>query len=211
LKYRSFFKEKNNLTIKILWKNCIVIYTKKINFLYRDIIARIKPWIERDEIIVILGAREVGKTSLLLYLKDEIEKKGEKTFFIDLEDLDLRAYLDTPRYLLSYLEALGWRKGERAYLFLDELHYVRNASSILKYIHDHYKEIKIIATGSSSFRLKFKLKEPLTGRKVIFTLFTLSFLEYLNFTGKDELKKILEESKGNPIPEPFISRLFSAY
>jgi predicted AAA+ superfamily ATPase len=56
------------------------MYTKKINFLYRDIIARIKPWIERDEIIVILGAREVGKTSLLLYLKDEIEKKGEKTF-----------------------------------------------------------------------------------------------------------------------------------
>jgi predicted AAA+ superfamily ATPase len=80
LKYRSFFKEKNNLTIKILWKNCIVIYTKKINFLYRDLIARIKPWIERDEIIVILGARQVGKTSLLLYLKDEIEKKGEKTF-----------------------------------------------------------------------------------------------------------------------------------
>jgi len=187
------------------------MYTKKTNFLYRNIIARIKPWIERDEIIVILGARQVGKTSLLHYLKDEIEKKAEKTFFIDLEDLDLRAYLDTPRHLLSYLEALGWRKGERAYLFLDELHYMRNASSILKYIHDHYKEIKVIATGSSSLRLKFKLEEPLTGRKVVFTLFTLSFPEYLHFTGKDELKKILEESKGNPIPEPFISRLFSAY
>ncbi|MEW6456442.1 MAG: ATP-binding protein [Acidobacteriota bacterium] len=179
--------------------------------MYRNIVKKLNSWLDRDEIIVILGARQVGKTSLLHYLQEKLDAEGEKTYFLDLEDIELRSYIKSVRNLISFLEALGWRKGQRAYIFLDEIHYIEDISSILKYTHDHYPELKLIATGSSSLKLKFKMGEPLTGRKVVFDLHPLSFSEFLYFSGKQEFKEILDNSQGRKIPEPLISHILAAY
>ncbi|MDH5186923.1 MAG: AAA family ATPase, partial [candidate division WOR-3 bacterium] len=188
-----------------------MLYQKSDNFLYRDIVKKLESWLIRDEVMVILGARQVGKTSLLFYLKNNLEAEGKKTYFIDLEDIELRASIKSARNLISFLETLGWRKGEKTFVLLDEIHYIENITSILKYLHDHYPELKFIVTGSSSLRLKFKMAEPLTGRKVIFSLFPLSFREFLRFSGKEQLKDVLARTEGNPITEPFLSQVAAAY
>lgn len=185
--------------------------TNSSNFLYRDIVKKLEKWIERDEIIVILGARQVGKTSLLRLIQAHLESSGKKTYFIDLEDIEIRNALVSARDIVSYLTSLGWNKGERVFLFLDEIHYMENCASTLKYLHDHYPEIKCLVTGSSSLRLRFKMAEPLTGRKVVFTLYPLSFEEFLEFSGKHELSEIIKRKKSEPIPEPFFSQINEAY
>jgi len=187
--------------------------SKSLNFLYRDIIKKIDKWLERDEIIVILGARQVGKTSVLRLLQTELESAGKETYFIDLEDIEIRNALKTVRDVISYLNAMGWRKEskETTYVFLDEIHYMENCTSILKYLHDHYPRLKFIVSGSSSLKLKLKMAEPLTGRKVVFILYPLSFLEFLEFTSRLELLRIIKQYKSKPIPEPFLSQINSAY
>jgi len=187
--------------------------SKSLNFLYRDIIKKIDKWLERDEIIVILGARQVGKTSVLRLLQTELVSAGKKTYFIDLEDIEIRNALKTVRNVISYLTAMGWRKEDKeiTYVFLDEIHYMENCTSILKYIHDHYPRLKFIVSGSSSLKLKFQMAEPLTGRKVVFILYPLSFLEFLEFTNRVELSRIIKQYKSKPIPEPFLSQINSAY
>jgi len=187
--------------------------SKSLNFLYRDIIKKIDKWLERDEIIVILGARQVGKTSILRLLQTELKSAGKETYFIDLEDIEIRNALKTVRDVISYLNAMGWRKDgkETTYVFLDEIHYMENCTSILKYLHDHYPRLKFIVSGSSSLKLKFQMAEPLTGRKVVFILYPLSFLEYLEFTSRLELLRIIKQYKSKPIPEPFLSQINSAY
>lgn len=185
--------------------------SKSTNLLPRQVVKKLKNWIDRDEIIVIYGARQVGKTSLLRLLQKDLDAQGKKTIFIDLEDIELRTALKTSRTLISYLEALGWIRGERLYVFLDEIHYMENAPSVLKYVHDHYPELKFIITGSSSLKLKFKMGEPLTGRKVVFVLYPLSFFEFLNFTGKTELMEVLSRFGPKPIPEPLLTQITAVY
>jgi len=185
--------------------------TKSSDILYREIVKKLNNWLDRDEIIVVLGARQVGKSSLLRYLQGNLDKEGKQTFFLDLEDIDLRKSLLTARQVLSYLEALGWNTKHPAFLFFDEIHYMQNFPSILKYLHDHQPGLKCIVTGSSSLKLKFKMGEPLTGRKAVFTLFPLSFMEYLNFSGKKELHDAIERTKQRPVPEPLFFQVNGAY
>ncbi|MCD6219818.1 ATP-binding protein [Candidatus Calescamantes bacterium] len=186
------------------------MYTKIDNLLPRELLRGIEPFIERDEIVVILGARQVGKTCLLRYIQRRLKEDGKSTFFMDLEDIELRGAIKSAQDLLSHLRAMGYGGG-RAYVFLDEVHYMQNATSILKYLHDHHPELKFFVTGSSSLKLRFKLGEPLTGRKIIFNLYPLSFEEYLAFSGNEELKKALTTFKDEKIPEPFLKRISKTY
>jgi len=186
------------------------MYTKIDNLLPRELLEGIETFVERDEIVVILGARQVGKTCLLRYIQKKLKGEGKFTFFIDLEDIELRGAIKSAQDLLSHLRARGY-EGGRAYVFLDEVHYMQNATSILKYLHDHHPELKFFVTGSSSLKLRFKLGEPLTGRKIIFNLYPLSFEEYLVFSGDEELKQALTTFKDKKIPEPFLTRISKAY
>jgi len=184
---------------------------KSSNFLYREVVKKLKPFMERDEIIVVFGARQVGKTSLLRYLEERLREEGKRTYFIDLEDIELRESIKSAQGLIVHLKALGFKPKERSYIFLDEFHYMKNATSILKYLHDHYPELKFIVTGSSSLKLKFRMEESLTGRKAVFLLYPLSFQEFLTFSGREELKSVLERFQTRPLPEPFSSQLLKVY
>jgi predicted AAA+ superfamily ATPase len=151
----------------------------------RDIIDEIGHYLHTDEIIVLHGARQVGKTSIMLYLQDQIKREGFTTFFIDLEDSRLVRMLDggIDEFRKHLREEGILKDGEqkKAIVFIDEIQYLANPSEFLKLAADHHKDIKLIVSGSSSFAIKSKFKDSLAGRTVDFEIFNLSFSEFLAF------------------------------
>lgn len=148
----------------------------------RKIFDEIIKYLYSKNIIVIHGARQVGKTYLLYYLKKYLERKKQKCFYFDLEDwriLDvLNQGLDS---FLSFLKAEGADFSNKNYVFIDEIQYLDNPSSFLKLVYDHVKNIQLIVSGSSSFEIKSKFKDSLVGRTVDFELYPLDFEEFLSF------------------------------
>ncbi len=134
----------------------------------RDLILTINYWLEKSEIIILYGARQVGKTTLLKELL-----KGKKMAIIFNCELPTVAEVLESKDL-SQIRALF---EDNAIVALDEAQKVMDIGSILKLIHDEMPQYKIIATGSSSFDLANKVSEPLTGRNIKFRLYPLSLNE----------------------------------
>jgi len=153
--------------------------------LKRDIVDKVVPYLPTDDVIVFHGSRQVGKTSLLIYLQNMLQKEGKKTFYIDLEDSRYVRIIDEGvESFLRLLEENGLdigRTEKKIYVFLDEIQYLLNPSSFLKLISDHTKSVKLIVTGSSSFAIKEKFRDSLVGRTINFELSPLSFQEFLVF------------------------------
>ncbi len=152
----------------------------------RSIFSKILEHLKEPEITVILGARQIGKTTLLSELKNYLianqisKEKNILMFNLDfISDLEL---FKSQAELFSYLKARI--SEEKLYVFVDEAQRVENAGLFFKGLYDKKLPVKFILTGSSSFELKSKITESLTGRKIIFTVFPFSFYEYL--LSKDE-------------------------
>ena len=154
-----------------------------MKLLEREIIKEIRRFIDSEDVIVLHGARQVGKTSVMKFLQDELERQKHNTLFIDLEDLRFVKLLDAgPLALINYLTEKNLLKKAPLYLFLDEIQYLKNPSNFLKLMRDHYAgKIKLFVSGSSSFEIKSKFKETLVGRTLNFELYPLSFKEFLFF------------------------------
>ena len=140
----------------------------------------------RDESVIVLhGARQVGKTSILYYLRDGLINEGERICYLDLEDSRYLKILDAGvdqfiRYLAE--EGLVGVAGQRKlFVLIDEIQYMTDPSSFLKLVADHHRYLKLIVSGSSSFAIKDKFRDSLVGRTVNFEIFPLSFLEMLTF------------------------------
>jgi len=175
----------------------------------RDIADEIIKYISTDNIIVLHGARQVGKTFLLYWLQNYLKEKKEDSYYIDLEDSRFTRILDAGvDEFIQHLQEEGraLKKNKKLFVFIDEIQYLSNPSSFLKLVADHHKNIKLIVSGSSSFEIKNKFKDSLVGRTVNFDIFNLSFKEFLFFkkyffnvkqslTAKktDELKKLFKE------------------
>lgn len=144
----------------------------------REIYAKIKPVISSAEAIIITGMRRTGKTTLLRYIWNSV--KSENKIFLDLENPANQKYFEEKNYdkIVDNLRFLGLNATQKSYVFLDEIQFVRNIPSVVKYLIDHYK-IKFFLSGSASFYLKNLFSESLAGRKYIFELFPLSFSEFL--------------------------------
>lgn len=153
----------------------------------RDAVDEITPWLETGEILVLHGARQVGKTSILYYLKDQLTASGKPVYYIDLEDSRYLRILDAGvDEFLRHLAEQGYNVGteqERLYVFIDEIQYLANPSSFLKLVADHHRGIKLIVSGSSSFAIREKFSDSLVGRTINFEIFPLSFREFLRFRG----------------------------
>jgi len=149
----------------------------------RDLYKEIKPYFNSKEAIVITGMRRVGKTTLLNSIYEEIG--SDNKLVLDLENTLNRKYFEEEDYerIRLNLEVLGINFGKTAYLFFDEIQFVKNLPSVVKYLSDHY-EIKFFLTGSGSFYLKNLFSESLAGRKYIFELFPLNFKEFLRLKGE---------------------------
>jgi uncharacterized protein len=149
----------------------------------RDLYRRIRPHLDSQEAIVITGMRRTGKTTLLRFLYEKIN--SDNKLFLDLENILNRKYFEEEDYerVRANLEVLGLNFKEKAYAFLDEIQFVKNMPSVVKYLSDHYK-VKFFLTGSGSFYLKNLFSESLSGRKYIFELFPFSFREFLRLKGE---------------------------
>ena len=136
-----------------------------------------------SEAVVITGMRRTGKTTLLRFIYDKINSPNK--LFIDLENTLNRKYFEEEDYerIRLNFEVLGLNFKKKTYLFLDEIQFVKNVPSIIKYLEDHYR-VKFFLTGSGSFYLKNLFSESLAGRKYIFELFPLSFKEFLRLKGE---------------------------
>ncbi len=152
---------------------------------------RLKDSINTPQISLLIGARQVGKTTLIRQLQDELISKGKNVAFINLENKKFRKMLDeTPENIFQLIPPL--QEKTRLYLFIDEVQYLEDPSNFLKYLYDEYREqLKFIVTGSSSFYIDQKFKDSLAGRKRIFEIPTLSFKEMLLFKDRKDLVNTL--------------------
>lgn len=158
---------------------------EQIHIIKRTVIEEINKYLYTNDIIVLHGARQVGKTTILYYLQESLEAEGKVTYFIDLEDSRYVSILDSgvEEFIKLLMEEGVLTKKQRVFIFIDEIQYLSNPSQFLKLIADHHKHIKLIISGSSSFAIKTKFKDSLAGRTVNFEIFNLSFSEFLAFRG----------------------------
>lgn len=151
----------------------------------RQIIQEIQTYLNDNSVIVLHGARQVGKTSILYYLRETLTDKGERSCYFDLEDSRYLKILDSGvDPFVRYLTEHGFIPANpvgRLYVFIDEVQYMADPSPFLKLIADHHRYLKLIVSGSSSFAIKDKFKDSLVGRTVNFEIFPLSFREMLTF------------------------------
>lgn len=137
----------------------------------------------KNKIIIIYGARQVGKTTLV----KEIQKKYLDSNYFNCDEPDIReALIDkTSTELKPFL-------GNKKLIIIDEAQRVKNIGLTLKLIIDNFPDYQIIATGSSSFDLSNKISEPLTGRKIEFYLYPLSLEELKSIYSDLETDRLVE-------------------
>lgn len=123
--------------------------------------------------IIVVGARQVGKTTLLKEIL-----KDKEYLFLDADDPSTRSLLQRPT-----TEQLRTILGECKYVFLDEAQRIAGIGLTLKIITDQFKDVRLFVSGSSSFDLGNALNEQLTGRKWEYELFPISWEEYENLIG----------------------------
>lgn len=159
----------------------------------REIFDQIKKHFDNNLAVVITGIRRSGKTSLLKYIFESISSKNK--IFIDLENPLNQLIFKEKNYetIKENLKKQGVNFDKKAYLFLDEVQYLKNLPSIVKYFVDHYQS-KFFLTGSASFYLKNLFSESLVGRKIIFDLYPLNFKEFLVFKEKKLIKPDFSQS-----------------
>lgn len=154
----------------------------------RDLTKKLEGYLNQDEVLLIIGARQAGKTTVLYQIMDILKKQNQPAYFLSLEDPDYLSLINQSPKNIFKIYPLDLNK--KNFIFIDEIQYLNNPSNFLKYIFDEYKsKIKIIAAGSSAFYLDRKFKDSLAGRKRLFYLYTFSFKEFLRFKKEDQLSQ----------------------
>lgn len=148
----------------------------------RSLFAALRSGLTDSRIQVITGMRRVGKTTAVRWLLDQVP--SDNKIYFDLERLDQREVFQEKNYeiVVEYFRNRGLDLAKPMTVAIDEIQYVSNLPSVIKYLYDQYS-IKFILTGSSSFYLKNQFTESLAGRKMIYEMFPLSFGEFLDFRG----------------------------
>lgn len=135
--------------------------------------------------LIIYGPRRIGKTTLL---NDYLNKTKYKYLLDTGDNVETRQIFELPDFkkIIDYA-------AKYELIAIDEAQLIPNIGSGLKILIDYVPNIKVIATGSSSFDLANQVGEPLTGRKIIINLYPILQLELLSIFNKYELKKNLHD------------------
>lgn len=145
----------------------------------------IKNHLKAKEISIIIGPRQVGKTTLMMELLNSLKDDGKKVLFLNLDYEGDKRFFENQDLLLSKIKL---EIGTEGYVFIDEIQRKENAGLFLKGIYDLDLSYKFILSGSGSLELKEKIQESLTGRKRLFELLPVTFKEFVNF--KTEYKYV---------------------
>lgn len=155
--------------------------------------------LDKKHFEIIQGPRQSGKTTVLKQVMAHLKQEGLPCTYIDLEDPTIRAQVDEhPEKLLQFTD-FDQTAETRYFICIDEVQYASQPSHLLKYLYDHHHpKLKVIATGSSSFYIDNKFTDSLVGRKRLIKTGTLSFAEFLQFSGKEELHAEFTAMQSNP-------------
>lgn len=150
----------------------------------RELSTRISGKIFQGKAIVIIGARQVGKTTLLKHL----EQPADNILWMNADEMEIQM-------LMQNISVEKFRSliGKHSVVIIDEAQRIQNIGLKAKLITDNFPDVQLFLTGSSSLDLANKVNEPLTGRKWEYTLFPLSFAELAAHHG------MLQEYKKLPI------------
>lgn len=141
-----------------------------MKYLVRDLSKNIIKKLQSNKVVIVFGARRVGKTVLV---EELLEKINEPVLSLNGEDINVHDKLAI-RSVENYKQLLGSYK----FLYIDEAQKIPEIGLKLKLMIDEIEDLKIIISGSSSFDIYKDAGEPLTGRKYSFKLFALSENEY---------------------------------
>jgi len=157
-----------------------------------------------QKVILVLGARQVGKTTLVKNIERKLEDERKKVLYLncDLAE-DNTAVNTTSKAVLERLLVLS----PVDFLIIDEAQRLDNPGLTLKIIHDNFPEVRVLATGSSSFDLKNKLSDPLTGRYLDFTLYPFSFTEVLGYNESPN-EVLLKNQADELLPQAMLYGLY---
>lgn len=150
----------------------------------RHLKRNIEKYLFQKKTIILYGARQTGKTTLMEQI---LEPYRQETLFLNGDDADTREMFTNPN-ATQLIPIIGNSK----IVLLDEAQRIPETGLALKIIHDNFKNVQLIATGSSSFDLANKINEPLTGRKFEFILYPLSFSEMVDHHGFLTERRLLE-------------------
>ena len=151
--------------------------------IYRLLEKNIQKRINSGKAIVLLGARQTGKTTLL----EKTAKETGDYLLLDCDDLLVREKLET-----ANTETLRQIIGKHKTVFIDEAQRVKNIGLSLKIIVDRIKNVRLLVSGSSALELANEINEPLTGRKWEFMLYPVSWQEYSEYAGYLKSQQQLE-------------------
>ena len=154
-------------------------------YVNRRVEGPIKASLFKGKVIILYGARQVGKTTLV---KKIAEQTGEAYGYLNCDELDVLSSLQNA----DNSETLNQIIGHNRLVIIDEAQRVKNIGLKLKLMVDNFPDKQIIATGSSAFDLANQVNEPLTGRSFEFWLFPFSVDEIFNSDQKIPADRKLE-------------------
>lgn len=145
----------------------------------RKLFQALENHLDQKEITFIVGPRQAGKTTLMMLLKNHLEKEAKKTVFLNLDvETDKKFFISQEQLLRKIALEIGEGQG---FVFIDEIQRKEDAGVFLKGLYDMNLPYKFIVSGSGSVELKEHIHESLAGRKQMFELTTLTFEEFVGF------------------------------
>ncbi len=180
----------------------------------RKIVNEILKYLYEKEVIILYGARQVGKTSILYWLKNYFREEKEQVYYLDLEERRYLGILNQgPENLKKLLIEEGFDLNKKIFVLIDEIQYLDNPTNFLKLISDHHSKLKLIVSGSSTLEIRRKMEKALVGRTIVFEVFGLSFEEFLIFKKyQKRMEPVLTKLKEEELKELFTEFiLFGSY
>ncbi|MBI2259930.1 MAG: ATP-binding protein [Flavobacteriia bacterium] len=186
-----------------------------MKFIERSLEKIIKKYLKPNKVVILLGARRVGKTELIKHILKDVK---EKTMLLNGEDQDVHLILEN-RSIRNYKQILGDNK----LLVIDEAQAIPEIGLKLKLMVDSIDGLKIIVTGSSVFDLNNQLGEPLVGRSYFVNMYPLAQIEFAKRENYIDTKGLLptrliygaypelEQLKSNEEKERYLKEQVNSY
>ena len=147
----------------------------------RRILPVLEQHLNAPEMTLLIGPRQVGKTTLIRMLLRGLEAKGARTVFFNLDVEEDMHWFASQRLLLDRLEFLVGKTTQTVYVAIDEIQRKQDAGRFMKGLYDMGLPYKFILTGSGSLELKEQIAESMMGRKREFFIAPVSLAEFVDY------------------------------
>lgn len=148
----------------------------------------------QKQISLLVGQRGVGKSYLLKDIKEQLNKNNIQNASLDLEQISVSLYInDAPEKIFRFIPHPDELQKKPLYLFLDNIHHLKNPALLLNYLYDYFKgQIKVIAASSFVFYYNEKGEDLLPGKKKIFLIHGFDFNEFLKIKNRIDLIRAIQ-------------------